>query len=371
MLRSGSNREQNKEKFSIISAIKYGLSILDNEDIIWVPISIEEILRVAGNIGLKKEGGLFSVKNLKGSTKGVYSDDLLFMGMSCKDELEVYFYPIEVKIGENKSGIISKAEKQVLKTANLINEELSQRDVDFEKKFYRNFFIQLFLSNVHKLKSNNIWDEKDYGLIDEVKKYLLNDEYLISHKLDSIIGKGAIISFKNTCDTRTILKSDDVLKIEYPSEDGFEGIIKSVSEINELILGEHNNEASSQILLTNYNISDLSESDDNYGEINDLNEEKDEIGSLTVEKEDCLEEDSFENYPKDNTNFVEDYSENPQITDVYDNIDVSKIRAYVGDIQHQGTKVYWEFGHSKLGNRHLFIQGGFWSRKNLFNAVFN
>lgn len=358
LLRSGSNREQNKEKFSIISAIKYGLSILDNEDIIWVPISIEEILRVAGNIGLKKEGGLFSVKNLKGSTKGVYSDDLLFMGMSCKDELEVYFYPIEVKIGENKSGIISKAEKQVLKTANLINEELSQRDVDFEKKFYRNFFIQLFLSNAHKLKSNNIWDEKDYGLIDEVKKYLLNDEYLISHKLDSIIGKGAIISFKNTCDTRTILKSDDVLKIEYPSEDGFEGIIKSVSEINELILGEHNNEASSQILLTNYNISDLSESDDNYGEINDLNEEKDEIGSLTVEKEDCLEEDSFENYPKDNTNFVEDYSENPQITDVYDNIDVSKIRAYVGDIQHQGTKVYWEFGHSKLGNRHLFIQGG-------------
>ena len=60
------NDSTEREKLSVVSAIKYVLSIFDHKDIIWVPISMEEILRVAGNVGLKETNGLFSVKNLIG-----------------------------------------------------------------------------------------------------------------------------------------------------------------------------------------------------------------------------------------------------------------------------------------------------------------
>lgn len=42
--------------------MKYILSALDRENILWVPISLEEILRVAGAVKLTKSEGVFSAK---------------------------------------------------------------------------------------------------------------------------------------------------------------------------------------------------------------------------------------------------------------------------------------------------------------------
>ena len=90
-----------KEKISILSAIKLGLAKFKNENITWVPISLEEVLRVSGGAGLKQSEGFLSAKNL-GFDNGVTSDDILFVGIEEKqDNVYVHYYPVEVKIGIN------------------------------------------------------------------------------------------------------------------------------------------------------------------------------------------------------------------------------------------------------------------------------
>ncbi|GJM75252.1 hypothetical protein HMSSN036_74680 [Paenibacillus macerans] len=100
-----------REKISILSAIKLALASLFHEKIIWIPISMEEILRISGGTGLKQAEGLFSAKNL--GQFGSYSDDLLLIGVEEKEnQLNVHFYPIEVKIGNNPVGVYQKAISQ-------------------------------------------------------------------------------------------------------------------------------------------------------------------------------------------------------------------------------------------------------------------
>ena len=52
-----------REKLSLLSGIKTALAFLYSPSIIWIPVSLEEILRVSGNAGLAMDEGLFSTKN--------------------------------------------------------------------------------------------------------------------------------------------------------------------------------------------------------------------------------------------------------------------------------------------------------------------
>ena len=76
---------------------------MDHKDIVWIPVSMEEILRIAGNVKLDKNKGIFDSKLIKGN----HSDDLLFIGVKFNEDnrIEVIFYPIEVKIGLNNAAI--------------------------------------------------------------------------------------------------------------------------------------------------------------------------------------------------------------------------------------------------------------------------
>ena len=51
-----------KEKISIQSAIKLALAFFYSDNIIWIPIALEEILRVSGAVGLSQNGGCFQLK---------------------------------------------------------------------------------------------------------------------------------------------------------------------------------------------------------------------------------------------------------------------------------------------------------------------
>ncbi|PTU82612.1 DNA-binding protein, partial [Staphylococcus pasteuri] len=91
-----------REKLSIISAYKQVLAILDNSKIKWIPISLEEILRVSRNQGLEHTSDIFSAKELK--HEGSISDDLLFIGVELtEDNPKVHLMPVEVKVGINNS----------------------------------------------------------------------------------------------------------------------------------------------------------------------------------------------------------------------------------------------------------------------------
>src|SRR5699024_4127576 len=62
-----------REKLSVIAAYKNVMSLVDSSKIIWIPISLEEILRVSRLQGIKETSDLFSSKEL--GYKGVTSDD--------------------------------------------------------------------------------------------------------------------------------------------------------------------------------------------------------------------------------------------------------------------------------------------------------
>lgn len=359
-----SNGQFPREKISIISAIKLSMAYFYHKDIIWIPISLEEVLRVSKGAGLNGADGLFSVKNLRG--EGQYSDDLLLIGIEdSNDQLRVHYYPVEVKIGENTSSVINKAKKQAYKTRNYLEKHLIEIDGEdetrkFAKKMYRNFMMQLAIISAEKMKLYDIWKEQNWDLIidNHIRRKLLNDEYTIVNNLDSLIGRGAVMSFKKGItfndeakeievseedlgaefDEEEFLKGNKFLEITFGETQGYNNIIKSMESIKQEFVNGESDFEKEKLLAHLYSdsigVEDLSEKDAEYKEYNNIERNVDFIrdGINT----------------QDETNNV--INENNKIVN-----SLSDIRALLGS--NKGKDIYWEFGDKGLGNRHLLISG--------------
>ena len=230
-----------KEKISILSAIKLALAEFKKDNVIWVPISLEEVLRVSGGAGLKQSEGFLSTKNL--GFEGGASDDILLVGIEEIDnEVLVHYYPIEVKIGENNSTYIQKGIEQAKSTKKIFNETLlpdENGDLTSTQKVYRNFLMQLVITSAEKLNLYHVCDEENWvNVIDsDLRRKLLNEEYEISNSFEHSIGKAAVISFKKGVTFNDIRIEDEVMVIEMSEEEGINFITKSVKEIRELVDG--------------------------------------------------------------------------------------------------------------------------------------
>src|SRR5699024_5593725 len=163
-----------REKLSIISAYKNVMSLLDNDQIVWIPISLEEILRVSRLQGIDQTSDLFSAKEL--GYKGVTSDDLLFIGVEETDSLtKVHLLPAEVKIGLNSKQVSSKAQTQLSTTFKILKEQLiDDKDNSATQKFYRFFFLNLYFSNLEKFIKNGLVSESKYTSLLDKKSRILN-----------------------------------------------------------------------------------------------------------------------------------------------------------------------------------------------------
>ena len=217
-----------REKISILSGIKSSLSILYHPNIIWVPISLEEILRISGSAGLKMAEGLFSAKNL-GSTSFSFSDDLLLIGLeTCNDSLQMHLYPMELKIGG--SNLISKGIEQGRRTANLLREHLSKEG--FLGEFYRNFFAKLAITNAEKMKLYKIWPNQNWErIINDYRSDLLNNNFELSTSLDSTYGTFGLIHFGKGTIQRKLNKKEDCIIAELLEEDGYNFLIKPIDDL--------------------------------------------------------------------------------------------------------------------------------------------
>ncbi|TCD28638.1 DNA phosphorothioation-dependent restriction protein DptH [Pedobacter psychrodurus] len=223
------------EKLSLLSAVKTAMAFLNHPDITWVPISMEEILRVSGAIGLRKGDGLFSVKNLGES--GEHSDDLLMIGLENKNgELKIHFYPIEVKIGNVESTMLEKAKKQGLNTVNLIRRFLFDSE-KLSAQIYRNFFVKLMLIGAKKCALYDIWPEYNsrWAEIDQQRHLLLQDQFEVSAGLDPAINKFGIIAFKWSSSylPRSIQFQDDAAVITLLKRDGLDYLLHDMETLNE------------------------------------------------------------------------------------------------------------------------------------------
>lgn len=230
-----------KEKISILSAIKLALTIFKDPNIIWVPISLEEILRVSGGAGLKQTEGFFSIKNLGFENNGNTSDDILLVGIEVNsDKLYVHYYPIEVKIGLNSNGYLDKGVEQAKSTKDIFKNILlpkNGKNITMTQRVYRNFMMQLVLTSAEKLSLYNVFNSEDWSEItrSDLRRRLLNEEYEISDSFDRLIGEAAVISFKKDNSVRVQNLKDNIMMIEMSEEDGIQLITKGFEEIKEFI----------------------------------------------------------------------------------------------------------------------------------------
>ena len=225
-----------REKMSILSAVKFCMAYYSHKDIIWVPISLEEMLRVSGGAGYSQKDGLLSAKNL-GFEKGATSDDLLMVGIEGPvEDIKVYIHPVEVKIGLNPSVVINKAKDQVLATyAGLWKALWPDEDRDnLECKLSRNFLMQLVIVCCEKMRLYNVYPDEQWDLVlDDYREELMNEEYRFSDAMDALLGKGTIISFKSDVLNKSGSIVEDVCTLEFPEKMGSEYMVKSARDIEQ------------------------------------------------------------------------------------------------------------------------------------------
>lgn len=405
----GSKGHFDREKLSIISAIKYAISYFDHSNILWVPISMEEILRVAGAVSLNKRDGIFTAKNL--GVTGRHSDDLLMLGLErVEDEVYLHFYPVEVKIGINSNDVMKKALEQVLQTKKVIVDTLTgEKGESFTGQFYKNFFVQLLIANARKLEISELWPEKNYHISDDLIEKLLKTEYKIGEHLTPFIGEGSILSFKKEAHIRSVNKEAEVLVMNLPEQDGYEGLVKSIKDLWKWIQYEETDfikedmlssiykagTGSNEVLVSpgeEYIVEDGSgnsgvrpvdsgfrdnselESDKVSDETEESSSEEPELKAESELNEKLIAETEDELIPNilpavEPEGEPEKPEPAPEPTlerDSKNPAELRDIRIKIGKAANSNRDIYWEFGNPSLANRHLLISGGSGQGKTYF-----
>lgn len=362
LLRAVQNRgHDQREKMSIVAAIKHVLLRFEQPNVRWVPISMEEIVRVTGNVGLKKADGLFSGKTI--GRKGNCSDDLLLIGVEeTATAPKVYLLPVEVKIGQNASGVIDKGISQVKELNVRLNEYLNNDS--FDAKFLRNFFMRMYITNAHKMVLNDIWPEKDYELSERLKEQLLNDEFILSDDLRAELGEGAVMSFKKDLVEETTERQSGVMVYGIPEKKAYKSLGVTIEQLRAEDFTH---------------VEEVEETHQKELEVVEIDEFISETEELEVAEE-SLQEKAVVEPVEELPTVVEDKApepieERPEVAVVAEsplqelveepeempqpsiaNEQVGESRPLLG-ITEEGQKIYWEFGSRKLANRHLVIGG--------------
>ncbi len=200
---------QVREKMSIVATVIAMRRFLRrNEDIIWIPLSLEEILRISGSIGLPKDY-IFSAKSL--NVKGIASDDLLFIGLDATNpnDIKLIFYPVEVKYSKKDIHAI-KGEAQVYNTYKILRYNLFGNP-NFVKKVYRTFFASQLLTNADKLHANMLLTEEEWKAINNVRFELLNAAFSIQEGLPiKEMGFAALVAFNSAANSISTDVIEDV-----------------------------------------------------------------------------------------------------------------------------------------------------------------
>ena len=243
------------EKISLISAIKIFMAIHDRPDIVWVPISLEEILRVSGGAGFSSSEGLFSAKNL--GAKGIHSDDILMVGLFMENEdLKICLYPLEVKIGNISNSVENKAREQALKTTKLLIKHLFPSEDSFINKLYRSFFAKLCIINADKLNLYGIWPEKKWEIVtEEYREKLLNDDFSLSNHLKSLLGSCGNMFFSRdetgVMERKLQMEDSEILSMTLFESDAYDFVLNSIPLITAKLVKTQNTLNKSLMLSSN------------------------------------------------------------------------------------------------------------------------
>jgi DNA phosphorothioation-dependent restriction protein DptH len=211
------NDNARKEKKSIVGAYKYINCLLHQSDITWVPMSVAEMLRVAGNIGLNMSDSDFS-RFSQGYKSGAISDDVLFVGF--KDQA-MYLLPLEVKIGQKRTH--SKGIQQAKELKRYLVDNLFGRQ-DLAGHLYRGLFVRQILMQIDKFELYKVYKEGYFNDIQKTREWWLQGDYQIANISD--YPQGFMMAF---------FENADYAKEEFSLENHFLQISLPSANLNKFI----------------------------------------------------------------------------------------------------------------------------------------
>jgi DNA phosphorothioation-dependent restriction protein DptH len=199
-------------KEGIIGAYKVVSTMLAQSDITWVPISVAEMIRVAGNIGLAMSDSDFSRHN-KNIRMGAISDDILFAGF--KDD-RLYLLPVEVKAGGRPD--FAKAKEQALELKQYMGKNLLGPTPDtLEAKLYRGLFVRQVLLQIEKYELYEVFETEHFAGLLSNREAWLEGNYRIGELPDNY-PKALVVAHINneSCFEEKYDLKDGVLEAEIP-----------------------------------------------------------------------------------------------------------------------------------------------------------
>ncbi|WP_428827023.1 DNA phosphorothioation-dependent restriction protein DptH [Azonexus sp. IMCC34842] len=204
------NSNERKEKNGIIGAYKFVSSILRDSDITWVPLSVAEMLRVSGNVGLKMSDSEFS-RNAQGYRRGAISDDVLFVGF--KGEY-LYLLPLEVKTGARPD--FAYAGKQAAELKRYLTEEVLGPST-LASTLYRGLFVRQVMMQVEKLRLYHVLSESDLSELMTRRDWWLRGQYKLAD-LDGYASGFVVAHVENDSCFEPVynLTDSNILQVELP-----------------------------------------------------------------------------------------------------------------------------------------------------------
>lgn len=340
-----------REKLSIISAYKQVLAILEDDNIKWIPVSLEEILRVSRQQGLEASSDIFSAKELK--HEGSISDDLLFIGMEFNEgEAKVHLMPVEVKVGVNNSTVIEKAKNQITHLYSLLEKELIiSSDKKLTQNFYRQFFLNLYFGNVKKFIDNGVLSDTELIRIFNNRAEILNSEVQFSSTLNYDYCKGIGVFFTEGNIYRKFVKDDNknIMEVHLTELDAYEDAEKNYDIVKQEIQENIKGVDITKILSQTKNVTNYNNDNNAYKEHKDITvENHDSSEDTNIPLTHVSENTEDDNYSIENTTSNTIQSQKNSLEDA---------RILLGNIKGSTQPLYWEYGHPKLPNRHLLISG--------------
>ncbi len=181
-----------------IGAYKLVTAMLYKPEITWIPLSVGELVRVSGNIGLNILESELSAANAEHT--GAMSDDVLMVGLQNQT---MYIVPVEVKTGSTPD--YKKAKEQVINLKHHLEIQLKPRTL--KGKLYRALFFKQILAQIDKYKLYKVFPEAYFEKDTKLKNEWLRGEYHV----DSAAGLpiGIVVSH---------LSSDTVFEPDYREE---------------------------------------------------------------------------------------------------------------------------------------------------------
>lgn len=203
------NENTRKERRGIIGAYKFVRSLLMDADITWVPLSVAEMIRVSGNVGLKMDGSDFS-RRVQGYTRGVISDDVVFVGFRGE---HMYLLPLEVKTGARPD--YDKAMAQTRELAHYLRAEILSPKT-MAAKLYRGLFVRQVLMQVEKYRLYGVITDADLQHLTSRREWWLKGDYTLAELNDYPGGFVLAHLYGDTCFDPAYRVEGEVMLIDLP-----------------------------------------------------------------------------------------------------------------------------------------------------------